>query len=205
MGSPATRTLQCKLKNPSTAVKPVATELQILFVALAKMDISQMTLGFSLNYFSLNSLNSVTKLCHYNKRTRTWLTQPPLVWETSMLPQHQLDTCEIQIFKLNPIHASVIYQFPWIHWIPVLFRENPTNIYFIHCWLTSEIYVEILWAHFCVFRHASFWISIKLSLNFRYTWTYRFCTPVHDRMKWIIVHINDNDPMSAAFFVASIV
>ena len=27
-------------------------------------------------------------------------------------------------FKLNPIHASVIYQIPWIHWISDPFREN---------------------------------------------------------------------------------
>ena len=45
-------------------------------------------LRFSLNYFSLNSLNSVTKICHYSKGIRTWLTQPPLVWETSM--QHHV-------------------------------------------------------------------------------------------------------------------
>ena len=44
-------------------------------------------------------------------------TQPPLVWETSMLPQNQHNTCEGQIFKLSPIYASVIYQFPWIRWI----------------------------------------------------------------------------------------
>ena len=36
-------------------------------------------------------------------------------------------TVRILIFRLSPIHASVIYQFPWIrwiHWNPVLFREN---------------------------------------------------------------------------------
>ena len=30
------------------------------------------------------------------------------------------------IFKLSPIHASVIYQIRWIQWIPVPFRENST-------------------------------------------------------------------------------
>ena len=42
-----------------------------------------------------------------------------------MLPQCHEDT--VIIFKFNPIHASVIYQFTWIrwiHWNPVLFREN---------------------------------------------------------------------------------
>ena len=31
---------------------------------------------------------------------------------------------EFSIFKLKPIHASVIYQFRWICWNPVQFREN---------------------------------------------------------------------------------
>ena len=33
----------------------------------------------------------------------------------------------VRIFKFSPIHASVIYQFPWIrwiHWNPVLFSGN---------------------------------------------------------------------------------
>ena len=30
-----------------------------------------------------------------------------------------------RILKLSPIHALVIYQIPWIQWIPVLFRDNP--------------------------------------------------------------------------------
>ena len=29
-----------------------------------------------------------------------------------------------RIFKLSPIHALVIYQIPWIQWIPVPFREK---------------------------------------------------------------------------------
>ena len=47
-----------------------------------------------------------------------------------MLPQYQQDTggsARERIFKLNPIHASVIYQIPWmrwIHWTSKLFREN---------------------------------------------------------------------------------
>ena len=28
------------------------------------------------------------------------------------------------IFKLHPIHPSVIYQIPWMHWISYPFREN---------------------------------------------------------------------------------
>ena len=36
-----------------------------------------------------------------------------------------------RIFKLSPIHASVIYPIPWIcwiHWISHLFRENSINV-----------------------------------------------------------------------------
>ena len=51
-------------------------------------------------------------------------TQPPLALETRVLPQCQQDTCRDRIFKLSPIHALVIYQIPWIQWIPVPFREN---------------------------------------------------------------------------------
>ena len=40
-------------------------------------------------------------------------TQPPLVWETSMLPQHQLDTCERQE-TLN--WAQFMLQ--WFIWFP---------------------------------------------------------------------------------------
>ena len=29
-----------------------------------------------------------------------------------------------RILKLTPIHVSVIYQTPWIHWISILFMEN---------------------------------------------------------------------------------
>ena len=41
-------------------------------------------------------------------------TQPPLALETRMLPQCQQNTCRDRIFKLSPIHASVIYYIPWI-------------------------------------------------------------------------------------------
>ena len=32
-----------------------------------------------------------------------------------------------RIFKLSPVHASVIYQIPWNRWISDPFRENPIN------------------------------------------------------------------------------
>ena len=37
--------------------------------------------------------------------------------EARTLPQHQQDTDENGIFKLTLIHASLIYQIPWICWI----------------------------------------------------------------------------------------
>ena len=46
------------------------------------------------------------------------------VTETRMLLQHCKTHVRDRIFKLTVIHASVIYQMPWIHWILVPFREN---------------------------------------------------------------------------------
>ena len=42
-----------------------------------------------------------------------------------------------RIFKLNPIHASVIYQFPRIQWIADPFRENFIILIGIHPMSTS--------------------------------------------------------------------
>ena len=38
------------------------------------------------------------------------------VLETRTIPQYKLDVRD-NIFKLTPIHATVIYQIPWICWI----------------------------------------------------------------------------------------
>ena len=51
---------------------------------------------FFLNVFTEFAEFSDKNICHYSKR----------------------------IFKLSPIHASVIYQIPWIQSIPAPFREN---------------------------------------------------------------------------------
>ena len=50
-------------------------------------------------------------------------SEPLLVWETNMLP-HSTSKTHVRdgIFKLSPIHVSVIYQFPWIP-----FRKNPNE------------------------------------------------------------------------------
>ena len=48
----------------------------------------------------------------------------------------------VGIFKLGPIHASVIYQFPWIrwiHWNSVLFREK-SNKRLVSLFLQSKIW-----------------------------------------------------------------
>ena len=46
--------------------------------------------------FSLNSLNSVTKIFVIAVNGFEPVTQPPLVLEINMLSQHQEDTCERQ-------------------------------------------------------------------------------------------------------------
>ena len=72
----------------------------------------------------MSSLNSVTKICHFSKRARTchpatFLCERPGCHH-SLCKTHVRD----RIFKLNPVHASVIYQICWIQWILVPFREN---------------------------------------------------------------------------------
>ena len=73
---------------------------------------------------------------------------PPPVKETKMLPQHQQDTGsrDKSIFKLSPIHASVIHQIPWnrwIYWISYPFKENSIVSYERVCKNTgSEVYKE---------------------------------------------------------------
>ena len=59
--------------------------------------------------FSLNLPNSVTKIFVITVKGLKPDTQPPLALETRMLPQCQQNTCRDRIFKLSPIHASVIY------------------------------------------------------------------------------------------------
>ena len=53
-------------------------------------------------------------ICHYSKRARTChvLCKRPTCHHSSS-KTHVKDG----IFKLTPIHASVIYQIPWIRWI----------------------------------------------------------------------------------------
>ena len=66
------------------------------------------------------SLNSVTKI-FVIKRVRTChLLCKRRGCYHSTSKTHVRD----RIFKLNLIHASVIYQISWIQWIPVPFREN---------------------------------------------------------------------------------
>ena len=61
--------------------------------------------------FSLNSANSVTKICYYSKKIRTWHTsQLSCKWPgcyQSARKTHVRDN----IFKFSPVYASVIYWF----------------------------------------------------------------------------------------------
>ena len=68
--------------------------------------------------FSLfNWIFTKFNICHCSKRVRTW--HPA----TSCVRDHNASKTHVRhsIFKLSPIHASVIYQISWIHWIQ--FRE----------------------------------------------------------------------------------
>ena len=77
--------------------------------------IFQQTMAFFLNV----SLNSVTKrICQCNKRAWTFhlLCKRPGCYHSAGKTHVRNGT-----FKLGPIHASVIYQIPWIYWIQFLF------------------------------------------------------------------------------------
>ena len=75
-------------------------------------------------WFRWISLNSVTKISVITVKGLKPATQSPLVLETRMLPQCHQDTCRDRIFKLSPIHASVIFRFPEFIESPPLFRKN---------------------------------------------------------------------------------
>ena len=72
------------------------------------------SLEFYLNVFTEFSKLRYKNIFHYSKRTRTChllCKRPECFHSTSKT--HVRD----RIFTLNPIHASVIYQVPWICWI----------------------------------------------------------------------------------------
>ena len=77
--------------------------------------------------FSLDLLSWVTKICVITVKglePATSCVRPGCCHSASKT--HVRD----RIFKLSPIHASVIYQIPWIRWIrwiPVSFRETPLS------------------------------------------------------------------------------
>ena len=81
--------------------------------------------------FPLNSVNSVSKInCHYSKRF--WTCH--LKWNRPGC-SHSANKTHVRDrdFKLTPIHALVIYQIPWIHWIPVSFTENSIDVSQLTC------------------------------------------------------------------------
>ena len=78
------------------------------------------TIDFFLINVLPNLLNSVTKIFVITVKGFERATQSPLVWGTSTCKTHVRNS----IFKLTSIHASVIYQIPWIHWIPFLLMKT---------------------------------------------------------------------------------
>ena len=77
-------------------------------------ELNQWSLEFFLNVFTEFSEFREKNNSHYTKRTRTCyhLCKRPGCYHSAS-ETHVRD----RIFKLIPIHASVIYQFPWIRWI----------------------------------------------------------------------------------------
>ena len=108
--------------------------------------------------FLLNSVSSLTRNCIYIQeiiRTCNLLYKKPRydhstskTWITDM------------IFEISPVHASVIYQIPWIHCISVPFRKNSNELQFSLGWPQN---VRITFIH-NDFKLSS-WIDFDISLS----------------------------------------
>ena len=112
--------LMCERKNVCVAFKCKTIKFNTIIMIMWSLKRTIVTIlsAFSillspntlaLLEFFLNSANSVTKICHYSKRTWTC----PLLWKRpgcyhSTSKTHVRD----RIFKLSPIHVSVIYEIP---------------------------------------------------------------------------------------------
>ena len=101
------------------------------------------------------SLNVVTKsICHYSKKDWTChlLCKIPGCYHRA-----RKTWVAERIFKLNPIHALVIYHIPWIcwiHWIPDPFREK-SIVYVLNCMYLS-LQKGLMWLHILI------WFSLLL-------------------------------------------
>ena len=86
--------------------------------------INGVTIEFSLNVFTDDS---VTKILYFKKIIHTC---HPLCKRLGCYHSARKTQVTERIFKLIPIHASVIYHIHWIcwiHWISDSFRENSTE------------------------------------------------------------------------------
>ena len=98
--------------------------LRSIIIRRMQFQLLDIAIEFALNVFLEFAGFSDKNICHYNKR----------VWTHNLLCQrqgcyHSASKTHVRdrIFKLTPIHASVIYQIPWIrwiHWISIHFRGN---------------------------------------------------------------------------------
>ena len=107
-----------KLKKPMLSICLSSyDEKRILGELLSRVIITQQAFEFSLNVFAEFSDKNI---CHYSKMVWTgYLLCKRPGWYYNTGKTHARD----RIFKLSPVHASVIYQIPWIH-CPLPFREN---------------------------------------------------------------------------------
>ena len=80
---------------------------------------------------SLNLLNSVTKNIIFQKHYSNLPPSHLLCKRPTCYHSASKTLVAERIFKLSPIHVSVIYQIPWIHWISDPFRENSNVLVFL--------------------------------------------------------------------------
>ena len=83
-----------------------------------------------------------------------------------------------RIFKLSPVHASMIYQICWIQWISVLFRENiiiTANIWTARllkiwtssCWKVSNFIYAFTLANLTTTVHSRWQLSRLIKFPWR--------------------------------------
>ena len=128
---------------------------------------------------SLNLLNSVTKIFVITVKELEPTTQPPLVWETRMLPQCQQDTYRDRIFKLSQIHVSVIFKFPEFAEFSessAIFRKNSNMVekflFIYSCWSDKTGHSPLETASFILYIWSIYlesWYSRKIRVSFHHT------------------------------------
>ena len=116
-------------KNKFSFRKLLFSDLKIILdqspkIQIWKLNVSNRSirsLEFSLIVFLELAEFSDKNVCHHSKRVQTCHL---LYYRWGCYHSASKTHVRDKIFNLTPIHASVIYQIPWIQWISVPLRDN---------------------------------------------------------------------------------